>query len=68
MALRRTILSDASGEPIPEGTGARVRVTFWDDRPDMRADLGDEEIAALMPWARPVDTRPGARRTKRRKR
>jgi hypothetical protein len=41
--------SDKSGEEIPHGTGARVRVMFYDpDKIDMRGDLTDAEVAKLV--------------------
>lgn len=41
--------SDKSGKEIPRGTGARVRVMFYDtDRVDMRSDLTDAEVAQLV--------------------
>lgn len=59
MALTQVRTSDVSGEPIPGNTGARVRVMFFDDRPDRRADLTDEEVEALLPWVTEVEMRPG---------
>jgi hypothetical protein len=53
--------SDKSGVQIPEGTGARVRVMFTDERDDLRADLTDEEVAELLSFAQPVKTRPARR-------
>jgi hypothetical protein len=65
MALETVRKSDASGELIPEGTGARIRVIFNDpERHDLRADLTDDEVAELLPWARPVVTRPDRRKHK----
>lgn len=47
--LTVTLTSDKSGKEIPRGTGGRVRILFYDsDRIDMRADLTDEEIKALV--------------------
>ena len=41
--------SDKSGKEIPRGTGARVRVMFYDtDKVDMRSDLTDAEVAQLV--------------------
>ena len=49
MAIETVRKSDASGKAIPDGTGARVRVMFNDPkRPDMRADLTDDERAAFI--------------------
>jgi len=64
MALVQVRKSDASGTEIPAGTGARVRVMFTDpDRNDLRADLTDEEVAELLPFAQPVEARPGRRKS-----
>lgn len=59
--------SDKSGDEIPNGTGGRVRVLFYDDRPDMRADLTDAELEKLIRdyKLKPVETRPGRRGEKR---
>jgi hypothetical protein len=49
MAVETVRVSDKSREPIPEGTGARVRILFYDPaKPDMRADLTDAEVAKLI--------------------
>ena len=61
MALAQIRRSDKSGKDIPEGTGARVRIIWFDGRPDMRADLTDEEVAEVLPFAVPVVTRPTRR-------
>jgi hypothetical protein len=61
MALESVRRSDASGEEIPRGSGARVRVMFNDGRPDMKADLCDDEVKTIMPWLRPVEIRPTRR-------
>lgn len=62
MAVETIRKSDASGDEIPEGTGARIRVLFNDPkRVDLRADLTDDEVARLMPWAKPVQPRPRGR-------
>lgn len=59
MAVQHIRTSDASGEQIPRNTGARIRVVFNDPhRTDMRADLTDEEVERLLPWAVPVERRP----------
>lgn len=53
--------SDKSGEEIPRGTGARVRVMFYaDGEVDMRADLTDDEVAQLVKTykLKRVETRP----------
>lgn len=54
--------SDKSKEPIPPGTGARVRVMFYDDsKPDRRADLTDEEVERLLPFTEEVERRTRGR-------
>lgn len=66
MALTTVRKSDVSGAEIPVGTGARIRVIFYDsDRPDRRADLTDAEVEKLLPWAQEVQTRPERRRARR---
>lgn len=62
MPIVRIRVSSASGDEIPEGSGARIRV-MWNDqsRADMRADLTDEEVAKLLPWVEPVVERPERR-------
>ena len=53
--------SDKSGEAIPRGTGARIRIMFYDDdRVDMRADLTDAEVDKLVKdyKLKQVETRP----------
>lgn len=63
MAVETIRKSDASGDEIPAGTGARIRVVWNDpDRNDLRADLTDEEVERLLPWAKPVQPRPDRRR------
>lgn len=57
MALVQVRKSDMSGKDIPEGTGARVRIIWFDDRPDMRADLTDDEVQKLLPFAVEVTER-----------
>ena len=71
MPVKRLLVSSLSGDPIPDGTGARVRIMFNDpDRTDMRADLTDAEaekfgrqVKAEEVEPRP-DRRAGARRLK----
>lgn len=56
MAKRTVLVSDMSGETIPEGKGAKVRVTFNDARKGVRElDLTDSEAEAL--GGRPVARR-----------
>lgn len=65
MALETVRRSDLSGNEIPAGTGARVRVMFYDDRPDQRADLTDAEVKKLLGFTKAVETRPARRGEKR---
>lgn len=62
MALVTARKSDASGELIPDGTGARIRVIFYDDsKADRRADLTDAEVEKILTFAQEVKTRPERR-------
>lgn len=64
MALVTLRKSDASGTEIPEGTGARVRIEWYDaDRVAYRADLTDEEADKLISnfGLTEVETRPERR-------
>lgn len=54
----RVRVSDKSGQEIPDGTGARVRVMYPDDRPDLRADLTDAEVTKLIKEYKLVETTP----------
>ena len=65
MATETIRRSDLSGVEIPEGKGARVRVMFYDDRDDLRADLTDAEVKKLLSFAQPVQPRPARRGSKR---
>jgi hypothetical protein len=48
MAKKTVRVSDMSGEEIPEGKGATVRITFGDARKGVRElDLTDSEAEAL---------------------
>jgi hypothetical protein len=48
MARKMVMVSDQSGKEIPEGKGAKVRITFNDARKGSRElDLLDEEAEAL---------------------
>ena len=48
MARKTVLVSDQSGREIPEGKGAKVRITFNDARKGGRElDLLDEEAEAL---------------------
>lgn len=53
-------VSDKSGAEMPPGTGARVRVMFYGEGVDMRADLTDAEVAKLIREYKltEVETRP----------
>jgi hypothetical protein len=47
------------------GTGARVRIEFYDGkRVARRADLTDEEVQKLLPFAHEVEVRPNRRRAR----
>jgi hypothetical protein len=66
VALATVRHSDKSGEVIPDGTGARVRVMFYDGkRPDRRADLTDAEVEKLLDFTEEVRTRPERRGPKK---
>lgn len=62
MAIVQIRKSDYSGAEIPPGTGARIRV-MWNDgaKTDLRADLTDEEVGELLPFAHAVEPRPDRR-------
>lgn len=63
MAVETVRRSDASGALIPDGTGARIRIIFFDvTKDDLRADLTDDEVEDLLPWAKPVKARPDRRK------
>ena len=48
MARKTVLVSDLSGEAIPEGKGASVRITFQDARKGVRElDLTDAEAEKL---------------------
>ena len=48
MARKTVLVSDMSGESIPNGKGAKVRITFNDARKGVRElDLTDSEAEAL---------------------
>lgn len=65
MALVQERQSDMSGRKIPHGTGARIRIEFYDGkRTARRCDLTDAEVQKLLPFAREVETRPDRRRSR----
>lgn len=65
MALVQERQSDMSGRKIPPGTGARVRIEFYDpSRVARRCDLTDAEVQKLLPFAQEVETRPERRRSR----
>jgi hypothetical protein len=56
MAKKTVLVSDMSGQDIPEGKGAKVRITFADARKGVRElDLTDSEAERL--GGRPVARR-----------
>lgn len=62
--MRKTVLaSDQSGQEIPDGAGATLRITFVDGRKQVReADLTDAEAQTV---AEMVNARSVARRGRR---
>jgi hypothetical protein len=68
MPVRTVRVSSLSGEVIPDGTGARIRIMFQDpERTDMRADLTDAEAEQLAQEfkAEEVEPRPDRRAGRR---
>ncbi len=68
MSIVQVRKSDKSGAEIAEGTGARVRVEYYDgERTAVRADLTDEETDRLIKeyGLYEVEPRPGRRGEKR---
>ena len=64
MPVKTVRISSLSGNVIPDGTGARVRVIWADqDRVDFRADLTDAEAERLIEQynAEQVEARPDRR-------
>jgi hypothetical protein len=56
MAKKQVLISDKSGKIIPDGKGAKIRISFVDQRKGVRElDLTDEEAAEL--GGRPVARR-----------
>lgn len=65
MALVQARQSDLSGDVMPPGSGARVRIEFYDGkRTARRCDLTDAEVEKLLPFAREVEVRPERRRSR----
>jgi hypothetical protein len=59
MARKTIVVSDMSGEAIPEGKGATIRITFHDARKGIRElDVTDAEADA-------IGGRPAKRRGRR---
>jgi hypothetical protein len=64
MPVKTVRISSLSGEEIPTGTGARIRIMWSDpERTDMRADLTDAEAEKLARQykAEQVEIRPERR-------
>ena len=58
MARKTVVVSDLSGEQIPEGKGAKVRITFDDARSgSIEMDVTSEEARAMGAEGRPVARR-----------
>lgn len=68
MPVKTVRISNLSGDVIPDGTGARVRVMWADgQRLDLRMDLTDQEATKLAKEykADEVDPRPDRRARRR---
>jgi hypothetical protein len=62
MARKVVLVSDLSGEPIPDGKGATIRVTYKDARRgSFEADVTDAEAESFVK----TGARPVARRGRR---
>jgi hypothetical protein len=58
VARKTVVVSDLSGEMIPEGKGAKVRITFDDARSgSIEMDVTAEEAKAMGATGRPVARR-----------
>jgi hypothetical protein len=58
MAKKTVLVSDLSGQEIPERKGATVRITYRDERKGVREmDITDEEADRLFEKARRVARR-----------
>jgi len=66
MPVQRVLISSKSGDVIPDGTGARIRI-MWNDesRVDMRADLTDAEADEVVAQYRATDVEPRPDRRRR---
>jgi hypothetical protein len=65
MALVQARKSDLSGDLMEAGTGARIRIEFYDGkRVARRADLTDAEVEKLLGFAHEVEVRPERRRSR----
>ncbi len=63
MARKTVLVSDQSGTVVPDGKGAKLRITYPDARRGSHeADLTDEEAAAIVTS---TNARPAARRGRR---
>jgi hypothetical protein len=63
MARKTVRVSDQSGDVIPDGKGATLRITYADARRGAhQADLTDDEAAAIVSA---TNARPAARRGRR---
>ena len=58
MARKTVLVSDMSGEEIPEGKGATIRITYRDARKGVRElDVTDDEAESLAARGRSVARR-----------
>ena len=58
MARKTVLVSDMSGEEIPEGKGATIRITYRDARKGVRElDVTDDEAESLAAKGRSVARR-----------
>jgi len=63
MAFETMRVSDKSRQPIPGGTGARVRVAFYaDGKVDMSGDLTDDEVNELISRYKLTEVKPRTNR------
>jgi hypothetical protein len=67
MPVKSVRISSVSGDIIPDGTGARIRVMWMDaKRVDMRADLTDAEAEKLARQYKAEEVEPRPERRARR--